>query len=359
MAAAAGSDISVTSARRTETPKSRMEQVETGDFVVCVITFFESFLVVTRFRSKVRTRYALTHSIFQYLIDNKLLELGLRVAGMLEIPAGGQERTGSISFKGSKVDPFGGYPGAGSAEPSEARMIATVIGSRPSRTPGPLSVFAGRSNLMGRLLVGLAAPDPTGGVRQMPEPRILVFAGSAREGSFNKRLARVALAAVQATGANGTFIDLKDFPMPIYIADLEAAGGMPSSVLMLKTLLREHDGLLISSPENNASVSALLKNTLDWLSRPIAAEKGIDLFQGKPAAIVAASPGALGGIRGLFHLRQILTTLNMLVLPEQFALGKANEAFDENGSLKHRKDELSVVNVAVKLVTLARKLAAK
>jgi NAD(P)H-dependent FMN reductase len=212
---------------------------------------------------------------------------------------------------------------------------------------------------MGRLLVGLAAPDPTGGVRQMPEPRILVFAGSAREGSFNKRLARVALAAVQATGANGTFIDLKDFPMPIYIADLEAAGGMPSSVLMLKTLLREHDGLLISSPENNASVSALLKNTLDWLSRPIAAEKGIDLFQGKPAAIVAASPGALGGIRGLFHLRQILTTLNMLVLPEQFALGKANEAFDENGSLKHRKDELSVVNVAVKLVTLARKLAAK
>ena len=193
----------------------------------------------------------------------------------------------------------------------------------------------------------------------MPDKKILVFAGSSRKGSYNKKLARVAASAIKSAGMTATFIDLADFPMVLYNADLEASGGMPRETVLLKTFLREHQGLLISSPENNASVSALLKNTLDWLSRPVAGEKGVQLFQGKPAALMAASPGALGGIRGLFHLREILATLGMLVLPEQFALGKANEAFLDDGSLKDKAHQQSVEKVAARLVEVTRKLGSR
>ncbi len=192
----------------------------------------------------------------------------------------------------------------------------------------------------------------------MSTPRVLVFAGSAREGSYNKKLALLAANALQAAGAEATFADLSQYPMPLYDADLESAHGLPESVVSLKELFRTHTALLIASPENNASVTALLKNTLDWVSRPAASEPGIALYQGKVAAIVAASPGALGGLRGLTHLREILQTLGVLVLPGQLAISKAGDAFDESGALIDPRSQKSLEQITAKLVRVASRLAA-
>jgi NAD(P)H-dependent FMN reductase len=188
--------------------------------------------------------------------------------------------------------------------------------------------------------------------------RILVFAGSARSGSLNKKLARVAAAAVRATGAEATLIDLADYPTPLYDGDLEAREGVPVCARKLKDLFIAHQGLLIASPENNASVSALLKNTLDWISRQDGSESGLIPYQGKVAALAGASPGALGGLRGLTHLRAILQTLNVLVLSEQVVLSRAHEAFNEDGSLKDAKRQAALAALAKKLTDVCARLAA-
>lgn len=187
--------------------------------------------------------------------------------------------------------------------------------------------------------------------------RILVFAGSARSGSLNKKLARAAAAAVRAAAAEATLVDLADYPMPLYDGDLEAREGVPASARKLKDLFIAHQGLLIVSPENNASVSALLKNTLDWISRQDGSESGLIPYQGKVAGLAGASPGALGGLRGLTHLRAILQTLNVLVLSEQLALGRAHEAFNENGSLKDAKQQAALAALARKLADVCARLA--
>ena len=187
--------------------------------------------------------------------------------------------------------------------------------------------------------------------------KIVVFAGSARKDSLNKRLARVAAESVRAAGATATFVDLADYPMPIYDGDLETREGMPPNARKLKDLFIEHQGLLIVSPENNASVSALLKNTLDWISRQDGEESGLAPYKGKVAAIAGASPGALGGLRGLTHLRAILQNLSVLVLTEQFALGHAHEAFDEDGKLKDAKHQSAIGALAKRLVEVSTKLA--
>lgn len=187
---------------------------------------------------------------------------------------------------------------------------------------------------------------------------ILVFAGSARAGSLNKKLARVAADAVRSTGATGTFVDLADYPMPLYDGDLEAREGVPANARKLKDLFISHQGLFIVSPENNASVSALLKNTLDWISRQDGSESGLVPYRGKVAAMAGASPGALGGLRGLTHLHAILQTLNVLVLSEQFALGRAHEAFNEDGSLKDPKQQAAIAGLAKRLVEVSARLGA-
>lgn len=125
-------------------------------------------------------------------------------------------------------------------------------------------------------------------------PRILVFAGSARAQSLNKRLARVAAAAAEQAGAEVTLIDLDDYPLPVYHGDLEAREGVPGKARRLRELFVAHQGLLIASPENNASVPALLKKALDWMSRPDQGQNGLVPYDGKVAAPFAASPGALG-----------------------------------------------------------------
>lgn len=164
-------------------------------------------------------------------------------------------------------------------------------------------------------------------------PRILIFAGSTRRESFNKRLARLAAERIEAHGGRPTLIDLADYPMPLYDGDLEEAHGLPESALALREQLADHQGLLIASPEYNGFITPLLKNTIDWLTRPHQGDSGLALFQGRLAAVVAASPGGLGGLRGLVLIRQLLGNIGVTVLPDQLAVARAGDAFDDAGRL--------------------------
>jgi len=188
-------------------------------------------------------------------------------------------------------------------------------------------------------------------------PKILAFAGSTREGSFNKKLVRLAAEGARDAGAQVTLIDLRDHPLPLYDGDLEAAEGLPENATRLKRLFKEHDGLLISAPEYNGSLSGVLKNTIDWVSRPAEGEGRLAGFAGKVAGLLSASPGALGGLRGLNHLRQILSGIGVLVLPEQQAVARAGEAFDEQGRLKDATLAGTVTAIGARLSEVAEKLA--
>ena len=166
-------------------------------------------------------------------------------------------------------------------------------------------------------------------------PKILAFSGSIRRDSWNRKLIQAAADATRAAGGEVTLIDLADYPLPLYNGDLEDRDGLPDNAQRLKALFKAHDAFLIASPEYNSSIPPLLKNTLDWVSREWQGESGLVPYQNKVAAILAASPGTLGGMRMLPHLRQILNTLGVLVLPGQFALPHADSAFDdESGALK-------------------------
>jgi len=160
------------------------------------------------------------------------------------------------------------------------------------------------------------------------QPKILAFAGSLREKSYNKRVLKVAIKGAENTGAKVTYVDLKDYPMPIYNGDLQDTQEFPPIAAAFQRLLLEHDGLLIASPEYNASLPAALKNVIDWASRPNGNLKLNDCFKGKFAAIMTASPGAFGGIRCLAHLRDVLTILLVNTLPSEIAIAKVGGIFD-------------------------------
>lgn len=186
-------------------------------------------------------------------------------------------------------------------------------------------------------------------------PKVLAFAGSLRTDSFNKKLIRLGAEGARSAGADVTLIDLRDFPMPVYDGDLEAAG-MPEAVVKLKTLFAENQGLLISSPEYNGSIPGPLKNAIDWVSRQVPGERPLVSYTDKVAALLSASPGAAGGMRALVHLRASLTHINVLVIPQQVSVSKAHEAFNPDGSFKDAKQQASVHNVAKKLVDTIAKL---
>lgn len=178
----------------------------------------------------------------------------------------------------------------------------------------------------------------------MSTPKILAFAGSTRTASYNKQLVRFAAEAARAAGAEVTLVDLRDYPLPLFDGDLEDQQGLPENAKKLKAIFLEHDALLISSPEYNSSITAVLKNTLDWVSRTENDdEPALAAYRGKTAALISASPGALGGLRGLVHLRAILGNIGVMVLPDQVSVPKAHEAFDEKGGLKDERDRKSVV----------------
>ena len=163
----------------------------------------------------------------------------------------------------------------------------------------------------------------------MSAVRILVLAGSGRDGSFNQRLADAAAAFASAQGADVKSIRLEEFDLPVYSHRLETTE-FPENARRLRALFVQHDAVLMASPEYNGSISSLLKNAIDWVSRPTDGEGPLALsaFRGKVAGILSASPGPYGGLRGLMHLRQILGTVQMLVVPEQAAVPFADRAFD-------------------------------
>ncbi len=166
---------------------------------------------------------------------------------------------------------------------------------------------------------------------------ILAFSGSTRKGSVNTKLLHVVAGAARDAGAEVTIADLADYDMPIFNEDLEAAHGLPESVKAFKDLLKAHDGLLIASPEYNSSFSPLLKNAIDWASRPREGETPLECFRGKVAGLLAASPGYFGGYRGLQQVRYLLGNIGVVVLPDMFSLPGAFDAFNEDGSLKDEK----------------------
>lgn len=160
------------------------------------------------------------------------------------------------------------------------------------------------------------------------KPKILAFAGSLREKSYNKRVLKVAVEGAKKAGAEVTYVDLKDYPMPIYNADLQETQGFPAIATAFQKLLLEHDGIMIASPEYNASLPGALKNVIDWTSRANGDLKIGECFKGKIAAIMTASPGAFGGIRCLAHLRDVLTILLVNTLPSEIAVAKVGAMFD-------------------------------
>jgi len=189
-------------------------------------------------------------------------------------------------------------------------------------------------------------------------PRILAFAGSTRTDSYNKKLVQIAAAGARTAGAEVTYVDLRDLPMPLFDEDLETSHGLPPAARQFKDLLLAHQGLLIASPEYNSSIAAVLKNAIDWASRPTAGEPPLAGFTNKAAVIMSASPGALGGLRGLVHLRSILGNIKVLVLPDQIAVPKAHEAFNPDGSLKDAKQQASIEQLGQKLTEILVKLNA-
>lgn len=190
----------------------------------------------------------------------------------------------------------------------------------------------------------------------MKTPRILAFADSTRRESFNKKLVSIAAQVARNQGADVTQIDLSDFAMPLYDGDLESDQGPPESATRLFNLMKEHQGLLLACPEYNSTITPVLKNTIDWVSRPREGEQPLSAFSGKVAALLSASPGALGGLRGLVHVRAILSNIGVLVVPNQLAVSSAHTAFDEAGVIRDPKVAQQIEGVARQLVETTAKL---
>ena len=190
-------------------------------------------------------------------------------------------------------------------------------------------------------------------------PKVLVFAGSIRTGSHNARLAALASKELLLAGADVTRISLGDYPLPIYDGDHENTAGAPLNAIKLKQLMAAHQGVFIASPEYNASITPLLKNTIDWISR--VRERGevpLAAFRNRVFAVGGASDGAYGAMRSLMALRQVLELgCGALVIPDQIAVMRASEAFDEVDNLKEERASALLKRIAQRLTDMAREIA--
>lgn len=186
----------------------------------------------------------------------------------------------------------------------------------------------------------------------MSSPLIVAFAGSYRPHSLNRRLLSAAVALAEEAGARVDVVDLAALPMPLFDEDLEARG-TPETATAFKERLKAADGILIASPEYNSSYPALVKNVIDWATRPAAGEAMLAAFSGKACGLLSASPGALGGIRMLPQLRLLLSNIGVHVVPAQFGLGRAHEAFEEDGTLKDERSQAMLKQVVTQTVELA------
>jgi NAD(P)H-dependent FMN reductase len=184
--------------------------------------------------------------------------------------------------------------------------------------------------------------------------KVLVFAGSTRNDSFNRKLGLAVAHALRSAGIETTWADLKDYPMPLYDGDTEAARGLPEHALAFKALLARHEVFVIASPEYNGSFPALIKNVIDWTSRATPGEKPLAAYRGKLAAILSTSPGSGGGRRGLEHLRSLLERIGVTVIPEQLAVPKAAEAFDAEGVLVRPEDREGLDQLVAALAAAMR-----
>lgn len=166
--------------------------------------------------------------------------------------------------------------------------------------------------------------------------QILIFAGSTRQESYNRKLAKAAAAIAEQQGAQATLLELSDFDIPLYNADLEARG-TPADVIRLKQILHSHAAWIVCSPEYNGSYPALLKNAIDWASSPVKGDvqwsDGVLPFRNKVVGMASASPGAMGGLRAQSHLAPLLLNLECWLAPRSHAVGHAGEAFDAEGHL--------------------------
>jgi chromate reductase, NAD(P)H dehydrogenase (quinone) len=189
--------------------------------------------------------------------------------------------------------------------------------------------------------------------------KLLVFAGSTRQNSYNRRLAKVVAQMARDTGAEVAHIELGDFDVPMYNADLEARG-TPADVIKLKQITYDHPAWIICTPEYNASYPALVKNTLDWISSPVKSDPawsdGFRSTRGKVVGVLSASPGALGGLRSQSHLAPLLINLQCWLAPKNFALGRAGDAFDEQGGLLNEAARKSVQGVIDQVLWAAARL---
>ncbi|MFK7960480.1 MAG: NADPH-dependent FMN reductase [Phycisphaerales bacterium] len=191
----------------------------------------------------------------------------------------------------------------------------------------------------------------------MSTPRILAFSGSLRQASFNQAVVGIAADAARAAGAEVTLISLRDFDLPLFNEDIEAESGRPEAAARLIELFRAHHGLLIGCPEYNSSISPALKNAIDWVSRPTEGQPPLDCFDGKVAGLVAASPGGLGGLRGLTHVRAILSSIKVIVHPNQAAVGGVHGQLNEaRNALAEERLEKMVRSVGTDVAGLCRAL---
>jgi chromate reductase len=192
---------------------------------------------------------------------------------------------------------------------------------------------------------------------KMSALKILVIPGSLRSGSLNAKLAAAATHELVQMGAEVTRVSLSDFPLPIYDGDLQAKSGVPKHAVNLKRMIGAHHGVLIVTPEYNSSVPALVKNTIDWVSRvQDAHESRGDVFKGRVFAIAAASGGRLGGTRALAALRLILTACHATVIPNQLALSFADQAYDEMDHLKNAADSEALKALARQLIDISQRM---
>ncbi|WP_348945208.1 NAD(P)H-dependent oxidoreductase [Chitinibacter sp. FCG-7] len=184
----------------------------------------------------------------------------------------------------------------------------------------------------------------------------LVFSGSTRRNSYHTHLAHAAVDQLDQSGQAYTLLDLADYPLPIYDGDIEAAG-LPENARTLRQIFARHHGLVIANPEYNGSITPLLKNVLDWVSRKDDSVKDIEPYAGKTALLLATSPGSLAGQRAIRHTREILTSLNAIVLPQHVAVPTASQAFAPNGELIDEKQKAALKTQLNALIQLTEKLA--
>lgn len=182
--------------------------------------------------------------------------------------------------------------------------------------------------------------------------KILALSGSQRAASFNALLVRAAADGAAAQGAAITTLDWRDYAMPLYDPDAEKADGVPDAVLRFKALLKAHQGFLIASPEYNGSLTPLLKNAIDWATRPVPGELPMACFKHKVIGLLSTSPGVFGGNTGLVHLRAILSRLGSFVLPEQYPVGEAGKLFDEQGELRDPKIRAIAQSIGARAATV-------